>query len=384
MSDFSRTRERLTSELEDGLFTRGAQVVVDVGGVRLLDLALGDTGLGEALTSEHLFRVYCTIKPVLAVAIAGLVEAGVLQLDAPLSADLPDVRALEGGVTLLHVLTHTAGLHTLNGITMEMVPPAKRRSMVERARPPVAWRVGRDAGYSEYAGWHVLGWLVEQRTQTPLRDYLRSTVLDPLGLSNTFIGMTPDEYQAARRRIGVNVDMHNLQSLPMLFERTERVCLETNPAHGGYTNACDLALFYRALLDRLAGAGSEVLPAASTLAGFCSTVRAPVFDVVLDRECAYGLGFMTQLEQHTFGDRCSSASFGHSGNAGTSFAFADPEEDLAVAVVINGFVGHEAAFLRRRALVRAIYRDIDELTANVVEPEPATPRGRLWRRQTRT
>ena len=76
MTDFSRTRERLEYELDDGGFTRGAQVVVEVGGERLLDVAVGDNGLGATLTPEHILRVYCTIKPLLAIIVAQLVEDG--------------------------------------------------------------------------------------------------------------------------------------------------------------------------------------------------------------------------------------------------------------------------------------------------------------------
>ena len=162
----------------------------------------------------------------------------------------------------------------------------------------------------------------------------------------------------------------------MLFERSERVCTEVNPAHGGYSNARDLALFYSALLAQLDGAGNPALPTAATLAAFCRTVRAPVFDVVLDRECPYGLGFMTSLDQHAFSEVCSPESFGHSGNVGTSFAFAEPDRALAVGVVLNGLVDHETAFLRRRALVRAIYLDLDEHSQRTDDgdvPEAAQP-----------
>jgi CubicO group peptidase (beta-lactamase class C family) len=377
VSDFGRTHDRLEYELDEGLFTRGAQVVVDVGGERLLDVALGDNGLGTSVTSDHVFRVYCTIKPLLAVLVARLVEDGACALDEPLVAHLPEMRCLEGGVTLRHVMTHTAGLHTLMGVSMEIAPPNRRREIMERIAKPVAWRVGRDAGYSEFAGWQVLGWLVEAVTHEPLRDYMRTRLLEPLGLAHTFIGMTHDEYVRIAPLIGVNCDVRNLQMFPMLYERTERVCADTNPAHGGYTNARDLATFYSALLARRAGDGSDALPSGPTLDEFCTTVREPVFDVVLDRVCPYGLGFMTSLEQHAFGDTCGPASFGHSGNIGTSFAFADPDRDLAVGVVFNGLVSYEAAFLRRRAIVRAIYLDLDELCGPPEDPQVQVPRSRV-------
>jgi CubicO group peptidase (beta-lactamase class C family) len=245
---------------------------------------------------------------------------------------------------------------------MEMVPAARRREAVALAQRPTDWSFGGHAAYSEFAGWHVLGWLLESVTGEPLREHLRRTVLDPLELDSTWIGMTPDEYRVTMPRFGVNVDMRNLGGFPLLFERTERVCTETNPAHGGYTNARDLARLYSALLATLDERGQVAPVSASTLRRFCSPARPRMYDMVLGRECSYGLGFMTDLRDHSFGERCDEASFGHSGNVGASFAFADPAHDLAVGVVFNGVVGHEAAFLRRQALVNAIYADLDELT----------------------
>jgi CubicO group peptidase (beta-lactamase class C family) len=264
---------------------------------------------------------------------------------------------------------------------MELFPPNRRREIMERTAAPAGWRVGRDAGYSEFAGWQVVAWLVEAVTNEPLREYMRARLLEPLGLTHTFIGMTHDEYVRIAPLIGVNCDVRNLQMFPMLYERSERVCAETNPAHGGYTNARDLATFYSALLARRAGGGNDALPSAPTLDQFCSTAREPVFDVVLDRVCAYGLGFMTSLEQHAFGDSCGPAAFGHSGNVGTSFAFADPDRELAVGVVFNGLVTYEAAFLRRRAIVRALYLDLDELDGEEEQPTPSSSsRKRRFRR----
>lgn len=360
MSDeFPRTVSRLEREVEDGMFTKGAQVAVEIAGERVLDIALGDSGLGKPMTAEHVVRVYCTLKPVVAVAIAQLVDAGQLGLDDPIEATLPGFRPLEGGVTLRHVLTHTAGMHRPMGVEMEMVAFDRRREVVAGTPRPTAWRVGIDAAYSEYAAWHVLGWLMEEVTGEPLAPYLRRTVLEPLGLDNTWIGMTEREYRSVLPRLGVNHDVRELRgSYPMLFERSARVCQETNPAHGGYTCGRDLARFYSAVLDALAGDDVKGLPSAETIELFCSEARPPVYDQVLDRVCPYGLGFMTSLEQHAFGSACGPESFGHSGNVGSSFAFADPELDLSVAVVFNGLVGHDVAFLRRQAFITALYHDL--------------------------
>jgi CubicO group peptidase (beta-lactamase class C family) len=181
-------------------------------------------------------------------------------------------------------------------------------------------------------------------------------------MTSTWIGMTSDEYREALPRIGVNIDVRARAGYPLLYERSERVCCTTNAAFGGYSTASDLAHFYTQLLARR--------QSADVLADFCSTNRPPVYDEVLDRDCPFGLGFMTSLDQHAFGADCSPSSFGHSGYAGASFAFADPAHDLAVAVIFNGVVGHESAFLRRRALTRALYADLGDAVEENVGDEP--------------
>jgi CubicO group peptidase (beta-lactamase class C family) len=323
------------------------------------------------MTAEHVFRVYCTIKPVTAVAIARLVDSEALVLDEPVERWLADVRGVAGGVTLRHVLTHTAGLHRPMAVEMELVAPAKRRARAARATRPPGWRLGVDAAYSEYVGWHVLGWLIEAVAGQCLREHLRAVVLEPLELHSTWIGMTDDEYRDWLPFLGVNADMRNLGGYPMLFERSQRVCTETNPAHGGYTNARDLARFYSALLAHMDGGHVEALPSCAIMRRFCAPARPKVYDAVLDRECSYGLGFMTELSEHAFGDHCSRSSFGHSGNVGSSFAFADPDRGLSVGVVFNGLVGHEAAFLRRRALINALYQDLDAHDTARTTSEPS-------------
>jgi CubicO group peptidase (beta-lactamase class C family) len=382
--DFPATLDRLRDEIDEGDFTRGVQAVVEVGGRRVLDVALGDAGTGATMTSDHVLRVYCTGKPILALAVAQLVDDGLLDLDAPLAHQLPDCRPLEGGVTLRHVLTHTGGLHQPSGVAMEMIPPARRRQLIEQTRRAGPFRIGVDAAYSEYAGWQVMGWVVEQVSGEALRAHLRRRVLDPMGLTNTWIGMTPDDYVAVLPRLGVNHEMRQGSSLPMLFERTERVCTETNPSHGCYASAGDLARFYSGVLAGLDGCGVEELPSPPTLELFTSVARPPVPDAVLERVCSYGLGFMTPLREHAFGEQCSDRAFGHSGNIGSSFAFADPEHALTVGIVFNGLVGHEAAFLRRRALVGAVYADLDDQVraraqeqAGNERPAPEPTRGGL-------
>ena len=362
MTTFVAARASVERELDEYGSAHGAQIAVTLNGELVLDLAAGDDGTGRPLTRGSVFRVYCTIKPVLATFIARLVDDGTVDLDEPLTRELGEVRVLAGGITWRHLLTHTAGLARPMAFEMEIVPPGQRRDRIERMSGAPGFQVGTDAAYSEYVSWHLAGWAVEAVTGEPLGASLRGW-LDQLGLDDTWIGMTPADYRSVCDRIGVSHDRRgDNRPFPMLLERGERWCTEVNPAHGGYTTATDLAAFYAMLLARLAGAACDALPTAATLRAFTTSARPALFDQVLERECRYGLGFMTPLGDHAFGDTVGPDSFGHSGYAGASFALADPAHGLTVAAIFNGIIDHQQAFQRRTDLLRAIYQDLELTT----------------------
>jgi CubicO group peptidase (beta-lactamase class C family) len=358
-SNHARTSHELERTIAAGDVARGAQVCVMLDGERVFEIAHGGRGDGQPMHDDTVVKVYCAIKPVTAVAVAAHVDSGRLSLDEPLAAALPGVACLSDGViTLRHLLNHTAGLHEPYAVHMELLHDEKRSAFVDTMHRPEGWRVGRDAGYSEFVGWQLLGRLLESVAGRPLREELRATVLDPLGMSETWIGMTEQQYDGNVGRLGVNHDMQGWVAFPLLHERVRRVCQETNPAYGGYTTARDLARFYAMLIDGLDGHGVPSLPSYETLQLFCSVARPRSYDVVLQRDCTHGLGFMTGLADHEFGRPCSPASFGHSGWSGTSFGFADPDRDLAVAVILNGITQSKRAFEVRSTLVEAIYADL--------------------------
>jgi CubicO group peptidase (beta-lactamase class C family) len=358
-SALPRTRRFLEAELRDGRRVRGAQVCARVKGRAPAELALGDAGLGRAVATDTVFKVYCTTKPVTAVAVAGLVDQGRIDLDEPLSRRLPAYPALgRAGITARHLLTHTAGLHATTATHMEVIPTALRPRYLEEVEVMPGWQVGLDAGYSEVVGWLLLGQLIEHVTGRLLADHLRTCVLGPLGMGSTWFGMDDEVYDQVSERLGVNYDLRTPRAYPVLMEVGRRVCAEVNCAYGGYTTAADLARFYGRLSARLDGADDPSLPSRSTLVEFCSPARAPVYDQVLARECQYGLGFMVDLAGHEFGHSCSRRSFGHSGWLGSSYAFADPAHGLAVGVLLNGIIEAGPSFARRPALTDALYADL--------------------------
>jgi hypothetical protein len=83
---------------------------------------------------------------------------------------------------------------------------------------------------------------------------------------------------------------------------------------------------------------------------------------------------MVGLKEHFFGWRCSPESFGHSGYAGMSAAWADPSHNLAVAFIYNGYIDAETSTrFRRETLSAAVYESLLGLSRRGLGAEPNEP-----------
>ncbi len=355
---FAELVERLEDEAAEGLFHTAAQLTVLRGEDTLLDTAVGRTHLHEPYTPDTLAALYCTAKPVVAVAVLKLIAEDELSLEDRLGDVVEGLPAAWiADRTIEQVLGHTAGLHVVNTILARILPEGSRAGWVYASEPPVGWRFGIDRAYSEFGGWFLLGQVIEALTEEPFDRYVRTAVLDPYGVAadDLLMRLEEEEYRRHVGRISATLDLTMDQPVPLLAETGPDTAAEWNPAFGAYGTMRGMARFYRGLLDDLAGAGA-VLPA--DLLERATTPRLPIaHDVTLDRDAGFGLGFMTPLSSHWFGDRPSGRAFGHAGQGGTSFAMADPERDLVVGVLFNaGLDADTALSFRRVNLVDAIYR----------------------------
>ncbi len=353
--------ERLEVEAEEGFFHTAAQVVVQQGDETLLSASVGRTHLLEPFTDDTLSALYCTAKPVVAVAVLRLIAEDELSLDDRLGDVVDDLPASWiADRTIEQVLGHTAGLHVVNTILARILPPRSRQGWVDASPPPEGWRFGTDRAYSEFGGWFMLGRVIESLTEEPFDRYVRDAVLDPYGVpaDDLVLRIEGDEHARLAPRISATLDLTMDQPVPLLAEVGPETAAEWNPSFGAYGTMSAMAAFYRGLLDDLDGA-ERVLPAA--LLADATTARLPIVeDVTLGRPAGFGLGFMTPLSTHHFGEAPSDRAFGHAGQGGTSFAMADPDHDLVVAVLYNaGLDADTALSFRRVHLVDAIYRGLD-------------------------
>ncbi|ACQ81984.1 beta-lactamase [Beutenbergia cavernae DSM 12333] len=168
-------------------------VVADGAVVAARGFGVADLGGGGPVTEHSLFHVASVSKPFVAMAALRLVDAGVLDLDAPVSRYLPYVRV--GGahadvITTRHLLTHTVGIPDVEDYRWhepEVDDGALERFVrtladVDALHPP-----GERFEYCN-AGYEVAGAVVAKVSGRTFERCLAEEVLAPLGMpTSTFL-----------------------------------------------------------------------------------------------------------------------------------------------------------------------------------------------------
>lgn len=184
---------------------------VEVPGVGVWDHVAG--GLvrgGERALAATPFRIASITKTATAVVVTQLAAEGRLGLDDPFALHLPPdhldlvdrVHVLDGvnagpGITVRQLLTHASGLFDYaqsagfyERIIADPGRPWTPREMVEGAMewgtPHFAPGQGYGYAYSD-TGYVLLGLIIEHLDARPLHDSYRARILDPLGMTNTYL-----------------------------------------------------------------------------------------------------------------------------------------------------------------------------------------------------
>jgi CubicO group peptidase (beta-lactamase class C family) len=152
---------------------------------------------GRPVTPETPFQINSLGKPMTAVAIVQLVEAGKLDLDAPVQRYLPSFRvadeAASAQITPRHLLYHTSGLPTTAGMEYALKGDDRVDALEQRIRALRSVQLSRPVGQAyEYsnAGYMVLGLLVQQISGQPYETYMHEHIFAPLEMRQTFTDWT--------------------------------------------------------------------------------------------------------------------------------------------------------------------------------------------------
>ncbi len=304
----------------------GLQVAVAdrSGAVRVFVAGAANATQGCPVTPEHLFPIGSVTKFITAVRVLQLVDAGVLDLDAP-AANWLDV-PLDPRITLRDLLSHRSGLpdytNTLGFLLRFAFWPDADWNPHEMAAQvtsaPLQAEPGTSFAYAN-ANFLLLGLIIENATARPFAESLRTDLTEPLGLVTLHLGgdQTPDE------RIAQGVDRDVLPLAPRDMTAFRKNHLASAFTAGGVvSDAADLARFGQRLF-----AGAILSEAA--LAEMLDA--PPVQDRNMPRTTAYGLGLRVMATAS------GGETLGHSGTIPGYNALLeyDPKTGYTVAILAN-------------------------------------------------
>lgn len=306
--------------------TPGAALAIGRHGrlVRLRGYGRQDWDAGSPpVTDSTLYDLASLTKVVgTTTAIMQLVEAGRLELDAPVGRYLPEWgEGWKESVTVRDLLRHRAGLPPFRPFWRELTGrEAYRRAIGEL---PPAYPPGEQTVYSDL-GFITLGFVAERIAGEPLDVLLQRSLFGPLELRETRFAppasirerIAPTEIDTIFRHAHLRGVVHDENAY----------ALGGVAGHAGlFSSARDLAVFAQRMLDAARGVSTPHFPAPATVSAF---VRRQ------DPASSRALGWDTPSERSSAGRFMTASAFGHTGFTGTSM-WVDPELDLFVVLLTN-------------------------------------------------
>lgn len=347
----------------------GAQVYVSRHGEVLLDTAVGESAPGRALRTDDVMAWYSSGKPLTTVAVLQCWERGLLGLDDPVARYLPGWGQGKERATLRHLLTHTGGFPMTNDSLYD-ADVSFAEALAATVRAPAEYEPGTRAVYHAVSSWRILAAVVEAVDGRPFTTFVREDVLEPLGLTSTWLGIPPErQRELGDRIVAVSWRGHRFPKVEpdggmrMVPYHVDRVHNEgwhiakLEPGGGARGPARELGRFYEALL----GHGPRLLEPA-TVEVMTAVHRHGMPDAVWQLEVPWGLGVQVDFSGGT-----SRRTFGHGGMA-SSRGMVDREHGLVLVMVANGLPGPAEAEQRAVEVTDAVYRALGDDVAALRKP----------------
>lgn len=276
-------------------------------------------------TADTLYGIGSVTKSFAGIAVLQLADAGMLDLDDPVSEHLSvDLGDEDPPIRIHHLLTHSSGFPSL-GVSEELIARRLRRggtgvplgdradfhahlegATAERAAPP-----GERFAYCN-SGYGLVGEIIEATTGKPFDSYVEEHLFDPLGMDRA----TFDDREFARD------DDHMTQYLIEEGEPTA-ASLPTRDigraAGGILASVRDLGAYLRLQLNEGSYDGTRLVSTEAMREAHAGHVDTP--------SGPYGYGWRAR-------ETCGRTLIGHSGSIAVSSAYAGFNHDEGVGIAI--------------------------------------------------
>lgn len=345
-----------------------------------------DVAAKAPVTEDTVYRIYSMTKAITSTAIMMLYEEGKFQLDDPISRYLPmfkDVRVFAGGtaekydtvpakspITFKQLLTHTSGLtYGFTGSPVSAIYQAAKFdfqtnegtlwAMMERlAKLPLLAQPGTEWNYS--VSTDVLGALVETISGMGFDTFLKTRILDPLGMTDTGFTVRDDQ----RARFAANYQKAEDGGMTLIegagnarYFNKQVLC---SGGGGLVSTAGDYLRFCKMIARKGELDGARILGRKTVefmrinhlqSGGDLASMGMPRFSESTMTGIGFGLGFAVVINPAKAELLCSPGEHYWGGAASTAF-WIDPVEDI-VAILMTQLMPSSSYPIRRelRALV---------------------------------
>ena len=292
----------------------GLSVAIGIGDLPVWARGYGFANLEQnvPVTEVSLFRTASLAKPITAVALIRLAEAGKLSLDDNVRMHFPAFPQKQWPVTLRQLLGHLGGIRSYLGEEARSTVhyPNVADGIAMFSRDPLLHAPGTKYLYSSY-GFNLAGAAAERAAGIPFRQLLRSSVFEPAGMRHTrddnHFAIIPNRVSGYRKN--GSGDLENC-----VFADTSNKI----PGGGLLSTAPDLVNFSRAIL-----AGKLVNEQSRKLM-WTSQRTAD------NKPTGYGLGWLFDR----FQNRLRAGHGGGQAGTATSLELL-PDERIVVAILTN-------------------------------------------------
>ena len=327
-----KLRVLIRQHIADGRYP-GAQIALARHGHLGLFETFGNAAADRSATADTLWLLFSNTKVITAAGIWALVEDGKLSFFDRVAEHLPAfAQHGKGEVTIAQLISHRGGFPNANCTPAAWTDHAEMRKQV--CNFTLEWTPGTRLEYHPRSAFWVAAALIEALTGGDYRDFLRTRVIEPLGVGRElFVGL-PDAEHARAASIH-EPDAQGKQQL-LSQENTPEARRAGLPSSGGYATARAMAAFYQMLLNHGRINGERIF-SRRLLEFVTRNHTGDMHDHGMNMPMHRGLGVHVRGETvriRGLGGIGNPRVFGH-GGVGSSYCWGDPDSGVSFAYITN-------------------------------------------------
>ena len=328
-----RLRQLIRSHIETNRYP-GAQIALARHGKLAMFETFGNAKLvpDQAASNDTLWLLYSNTKVITAVGMWMLVEDGLLRFSDAVAEYVPEfAQHGKGAVTIAQVMSHRGGFPSQECSSNCWVDHAELRRQV--CNFTLEWTPGTRLQYHGKSAHATCAVVIEAITGMDYRDFIRTRVIEPLGLGRDLYVGLPDAEHA--RAVNMYEPADGGQK-PRASENTPEHRRAGVPSSGGFATARGMAALYQMMVNK--GRLDGVRLVSPRLIEYCTRNHTgDMHDYGMNMPMHRGIGVHVRGTTETIrglGSIASPNTFGH-GGAGISYCWGDPDSGVSFAYLTN-------------------------------------------------